>query len=82
MSRYFFNVHIGEHLISDPEGQVFPNASEAWEAAKAMAQDLMATEFSKPVNWSTCHIEVIDEAGEIVLEFPFLEAVQFTQQPH
>ncbi|MCB8819551.1 DUF6894 family protein [Microvirga rosea] len=82
MPRYFFNVHIGEHTVFDPEGQEFPNADEAWEATKAMAQDLMATKFTKPVNWASCHIEVNDEAGEIILEFPFLEAVPFTQQPH
>ncbi|MBZ6077103.1 DUF6894 family protein [Microvirga puerhi] len=82
MPRYFFNVHLGETIISDPEGQGFPDADAAWEATRAMAQDLMATEFSKPVNWATSHIEVKDEAGETVLEFPFLEAIQFTQQPH
>lgn len=82
MPRYFFNVHIGEAVISDPEGEEFQDADEAWEATKAMAQDLMAAEFSKPVDWSSAHIEVKDEAGEIVLEFPFLEAVQFTQEPH
>lgn len=80
MPRYFFNVHIGEHTISDPEGQGFRDTDEAWEATKAMAQGLMAAEFSQPVNWASCHIEVKDEAGEIVLEFPFLEAVQFTPQ--
>ncbi|MBF9235010.1 DUF6894 family protein [Microvirga alba] len=80
MPRYFFNIHIGEHLINDPEGE-FSNADEAWEAAKEMAQDLMAAEFSQPANWASCHIEVRDYASEIVLEFPFLETLQFTQRP-
>jgi hypothetical protein len=82
MPRYFFNVHIGNHVISDPEGQEFPDADAAWEAARAMARNLMATELSQPVNWASCHIEVRDDTGEIVLEFPFLEAVEVTKQPN
>ena len=82
MPLYFFNVHIGEDNLSDPEGQRLRDADQAWEVAKAMAQNLMNTEFERPVNWASSHIEVKDDAGDVVLEFPFLEALQFTQQPH
>jgi hypothetical protein len=47
-----------------------------------MARNLMGTEFERPVNWASAHIEVKDDLDEIVLEFPFLEAVPFTQQSH
>ena len=40
-----------------------------------MARSLMATRFDKPIDWTASHIEVADEAGEIVLEFPFVEAM-------
>lgn len=82
MPRYFFNVHLGQDVLSDPDGQVLRDADQAWEATKVMAQNLMATEFPQPVNWAACQIEVKDEAGEIVLEFPFLEAVQTTPERH
>lgn len=82
MPRYFFNVHMGEDILSDPEGQNLRDADQAWEVAKAMAENLMNTEFERPINWTICHIEVKDDRDEILLEFPFLEAVQFTKQPH
>jgi hypothetical protein len=79
---YFFNVQIGGDILSDPEGQQLRDADQAWEVARAMAQNLMNTEFERPINWSSSHIEVKDGEGETVLEFPFLEALQVTQQPH
>ncbi|MGO4573914.1 DUF6894 family protein [Microvirga sp. 2TAF3] len=82
MPRYFFNVHLGEDVLEDPEGQEFRDADEAWEATRATALDLMKAEFSQPVNWASCYIEVKNEAGEIILEFPFLEAVDMTRQLH
>ncbi len=82
MPRYFFNVHIGEDILSDPEGQDLRDADQAWEVAKAMAQNLMNTKFERSINWAASHIEVKDNADEIVLEFPFHEAVQVTQQPN
>jgi hypothetical protein len=82
MPRYFFNVHIGPDILSDPDGQDLRNADQAWEVARAMATNLMGTEFEKPVNWAASHIEVKDQADEIVLEFPFLEAIQVPQKRH
>ena len=34
------------------------------------------------VNWLACSFEVRDEANEIVLEFPFTEAVENKEQPN
>jgi hypothetical protein len=82
MPRYFFNVHIGEDALTDPEGQDLRDPDQAWNVAQAMAQNLMNTKFEKPINWALAHIEVKDDMDEIILELPFLEALQFTQQPH
>ena len=82
MPRYFFNVHIGEDALVDPEGQDLRDADQAWEVARAMAQNLMGTEFERPVNWAASNIEVKDDLDEIVLEFPFLEAISFTKPSH
>lgn len=82
MPRYFFNVHIGTDTLPDPEGQDLRDADQAWEVARAMAQNLMSTEFDQPVNWASAHIEVKDDLDEIVLEFPFLEAVSLDRLSH
>jgi hypothetical protein len=82
MPRYFFNVYISEDKISDPDGQDLKDPDQAWEVARAMAVNLMDTQFEKPVNWAASHIEVLDEEGGILLEFPFVEAIQFRQRAH
>ncbi|WP_230530281.1 DUF6894 family protein [Microvirga roseola] len=76
MPRYFFNVQIGEDVVSDPDGRELPDADAAWEAARGLALDLMGSALPRPVSWASCHVEVRDEADEIVLEFPFVEAIQ------
>jgi hypothetical protein len=82
MPKYFFNIHIGEDLLSDPEGQSLRDPDQAWEVARAMARNLMDTQFDKPIDWASSHIEVKDDLDEIVLEFPFLEALQLTPKSH
>jgi hypothetical protein len=47
-----------------------------------MARNLMDTQFDKPIDWASSHIEVKDDLDEIVLEFPFLEALQLTPKSH
>ncbi len=82
MPRYFFNVHIGRDVLADPDGQELRDADQAWEVAKAMAQNLMDTKFERPVNWAASHIEVKDDLDGIVLEFPFLEAIPLDRPSH
>jgi hypothetical protein len=82
MPRYFFNVHVGDDVISDPEGQNLRDADQAWEVARAMAHGLMNTKFERPVDWTASHIVVRDDLDEVVLEFPFVEAIQFSEKPH
>ena len=75
MPRYFFNVSLEDHLLPDPEGQELPDPDAAWETARRIACDAMSVDEGRPMNWQTCHVEVKDGDGGIVLEFPFLEAV-------
>ncbi len=82
MPRYYFNIHIGQDVISDPEGQNLRDPDQAWEVARAMAVNLMETTFEKPVNWTASHIEVRDDLDEILLEFPFIEAIQAERRSH
>ncbi|WP_029587304.1 hypothetical protein [Bradyrhizobium sp. URHD0069] len=74
MPRYFFNTRIGEDLISDPEGEELRNPDRAWQVARAMIRELLKTEGADR-SLLNATIEVTDDEGEIVLEFPFAEAI-------
>ena len=73
MPRYFFNTRIDDELIVDPEGEELKNPDRAWEVARAMIHELLRTEEAQGLLQAT--IEVMDDEGEIVLEFPFAEAL-------
>jgi hypothetical protein len=74
MPRYFFNTRIGDELISDPDGEVLRDPDRAWEMARAMIRELLRTEGTDGALLGAV-IEVTDDEGEIVLEFPFSEAI-------
>jgi hypothetical protein len=74
MPRYFFNTRIGDELISDPEGEELRNPDRAWQVARAMIRELLKTEGPEG-GLLKAILEVTDDEGEIVLEFPFAEAI-------
>jgi hypothetical protein len=74
MPLYFFNTRIGDETIPDAEGEELRDPDHAWEVAKAMIVDLLEEEGDHP-DLLTAALVVTDEAGEIVLEFPFSEAL-------
>jgi hypothetical protein len=74
MPRYFFNTRIGNDLIPDPEGEELRDPDHAWEVARAMIRQLLQEGGEQP-NLLLARLEVTDEAGEVVLEFPFSEAI-------
>lgn len=74
MPRYFFNTRIGDELISDPEGEILRDPDRAWEMARAMIRELLRTEGADATLLNAV-IEVTDDDGDIVLEFPFSEAI-------
>ena len=74
MPRYFFNTRIGDELISDPEGEELRNPDRAWEIAQTMIRELLKTEGAQG-GLLNAILEVTDDEGEIVLEFPFAEAI-------
>jgi len=74
MPRYFFNTRIGDELIADPEGEELRNPDRAWEVARAMIRELLKTEGAQN-GLLNATLEVTDDEGEIVLEFPFAEAI-------
>ena len=74
MPRYFFNTRIVDELIADPEGEELRDADRAWEIARAMIRELLKTEAADG-SLLNAILEVTDDEGEIVLEFPFTEAL-------
>jgi hypothetical protein len=74
MPRYYFNTRIGDELVSDTDGEVLRNPDRAWEVARDMIRELLRTEGTHTVLLSAV-IEVTDETGDVVLEFPFSEAL-------
>ena len=74
MPRYFFNTRIGDEVIADPEGEELRNPDSAWEIARAMIGELLKTEGVQG-GLLKAVLEVTDDEGEIVLEFPFVEAI-------
>jgi hypothetical protein len=74
MPRYFFNIRIGEDLIPDPDGEELRDPDHAWAVARAMIRQLLAEQSEQP-NLLSARLEVTDQAGEVVLEFPFAEAI-------
>jgi hypothetical protein len=74
MPRYYFNTRIGDELVADPEGEDLRNPDRAWEVARAMIRELLKTDGAERALLNAT-IEVTDDEGEIVLEFPFTEAI-------
>jgi hypothetical protein len=73
MPRYYFNTRIGDELIADPEGEELRDPDRAWEVARAMIEELLKSEDAQGLLRAV--LEVTDDQGEIVLEFPFTEAL-------
>ncbi|MDB5618289.1 hypothetical protein [Tardiphaga sp.] len=78
MPRYFFHTRMGDDLVTDPDGEELRDPDHAWEVARAMITQLLHTEETQPGVLSAV-LEVTDSDGEIVLEFPFSEALIETQ---
>ena len=74
MPRYFFNTRIGDDTIPDVEGEELRDADHAWEVAKAMIEEILEDEGDHP-NLLVAALVVTDQKGEVVLEFPFSEAL-------
>ncbi len=74
MPRYFFHTRIGNDLVTDPDGEELRDPDHAWEVARAMIRHLLQTEETRHGLLSAV-LEVTDADGEIVLEFPFSEAL-------
>jgi hypothetical protein len=76
MPQYFFSLRFEGSTLDHADGLQCADADEAWERAKALAQHVMQSDFDRVPDWLRCSVVVKDEAGEVVLEMPFTEAVE------
>ena len=74
MPRYFFNTRIGNELLLDPEGEELRDPDHAWNVARTTVREILASE-SEQANLLGAVMEVTDDDGQVVLEFPFTEAI-------
>ena len=74
MPRYFFNTRIGSELILDPEGEELRDPDQAWNVARTTIREILKAE-SGQAGLLNAILEVTDDDGEVVLEFPFSEAI-------
>ncbi len=80
MPRYFFNIRMSNGTIPDHEGKELRDADHAWKMAEAMIHDLLQDQAEHP-SLLTASLEVTDRQGEVVLEFPFSEALIARKNP-
>ncbi|NVN87581.1 MAG: hypothetical protein HXX15_16010 [Rhodopseudomonas sp.] len=74
MPRYYFNTKIGNELILDSEGELLRDPDHAWEVARTTIRQILKSE-GEQAGLLSASLEVTDEDGEVVLEFPFSEAI-------
>lgn len=74
MPRYFFHTHIGDDVVVDPDGSELADLEAARDAAKVLALQLLQGADGDPELLKAV-LFVADEAEEIVLEFPLVDAL-------
>jgi malonyl CoA-acyl carrier protein transacylase len=76
MPRYRFNLHLENHVIRDRDGQHVSCPDSARELAGALARELIQTSAIQPARWQNCFLNVTDEAGSVVIDYPFAKALE------
>jgi hypothetical protein len=74
MPRYYFHTHIGDDVVTDPDGRELADADAVWQASRVLALQLLQGADSDPALFQAVLV-VMDQANEIVLEFPLTEAL-------
>jgi hypothetical protein len=74
MPRFFFNVY-DDVVAADEEGVLLPSFDAARLKALEGARALMADQVTRGYLVRSHWIDVVDEAGAIVLHLPFREAI-------
>jgi hypothetical protein len=76
MPQYRFNLHLEDQVLRDREGQYFSGPDTVRDVAQSLASELIEASIVQPSNWLNCHLEVVDDRGEVIVDFPFIEAIE------
>ena len=79
MPRYFYTTHIGGDIIEDGAGTTLRDPDQVWEVARDTAREMMRDPANQ-VRLLPAILVVTDEEGDVVLEFPFAEAMAIPSQ--
>ncbi len=74
MPRYFFHTQLAGDVVRDDEGIELRDPDQAWQVARATIREILADDGQAPQLMSAS-LQVTDISGDIVLEFPFSEAL-------
>jgi len=75
MERFHFHIIGKDSRIEDVEGQHLDGLEAAREEAIAGAREIMSTRILLGTRSAHWKFEIANEAGQIVLELPFTEAI-------
>ena len=81
MPRFYMNLRYRDRLFVDDEGDEV-SADRVQEHTLETARDLIAhARLGAIRDWFDCSFEVMDEAGRLVLNVPFSEAITSARLP-
>ncbi len=80
MPRYFFHTRIAADTLTDEDGVELRDPDQAWRVARATIRASLEDEGGDP-RLVAAILVVTDETGEVVLEFPFAEAIDAADDP-
>ncbi|MGY2048721.1 DUF6894 family protein [Methylobacterium sp. JK268] len=75
MPRYFFATRVGDDRLPDPDGRVLRDPDEAWEVARVLIREILRDSAASS-RLLSASLEVTDETGLVIFEFPFAEAIE------
>jgi hypothetical protein len=76
MARFYMNLRYRDRLFMDEEGDELADEHAVLGHALGTARDLIANGRMHSIrNWFDCSFEVTNEAGRVVLIFPFSETI-------
>lgn len=78
MPRMYFHLIECGIVTDDPEGRDVASLASAYDLAISAARAVMCAELDEGRLCLACHIDVIGETGERLLQVPFNEAVTIT----
>lgn len=82
MARYFFDLHECGRVTKDAEGLERQSLEAVRSEAVRAARSIMCAEVDKGQLCLSCHIEVRDEAGGMVMKVAFADLLRVTGMAH